>query len=451
MANLTPVLRSRGSSPRRSACLRLLLICLGSACTSSTDAAPCLHCNVVLISVDTLRKDHVGLYGYDRETTPNIDAFFSNGTIYDFPVTAAPCTIPSVLQFLTSDLDYRDESPRIAEILRNGGYRTAAFVAQAFFFQDGDPDEKYARGFDSFISPGYVPTEDLREVPTADQISDAATRWLAEHGGSGRFFLWLHYFDPHDPYSPPLEHRSFVGPAQRPIDHRAVLTRAVAEHPEWVVREWTRAGRIFTPEDVARLVGMYDGEIRFVDAQIGRVLGRLEELGLIGQTVVVLTADHGERLGENGTWDHCASLHGRELNVPLMITSRGRGVPESGHRPGLATTLDILPTISALTGVRDGSAHAGFSLLSDVSTRYVVAIYGTEVAVLRYPWKLRIGRGRGPRLLRMDDPEELEDLARVYPAVTARLSSLIDVRAVELTRQRAAETRERLRSLGYIE
>ena len=170
-----------------------------------------MDCNVILVTIDTLRRDHMSVYGYERETTPKIGRAFRDGLRFENAQTTAPCTLPAVAQLLTGALRPVNK-PRLADRLRDAGWRTAAIASHHHFrrARDGEPRFKYARGFEDFDLQ-RADQLDRHRMTTRDagEVTDRALAWLDANASAGRFFLWLHYFDPHDPYQPPADYRLF--------------------------------------------------------------------------------------------------------------------------------------------------------------------------------------------------------------------------------------------------
>jgi hypothetical protein len=187
--------------------------------------------NVVLITVDTLRRDHVGSYGYGRNTTPHVDEFFRNGTTFLNATSPSPCTVPAVLQLLTGVRDFDDRRPRLAETLRDAGFATTAIVSQHHFRTAARPRPAYTRGFDEFdIQEAHERDHHRMTSRDAAEVSDRATAWLNGRTSDAPFFLWLHYFDPHDPYESPEDFRVFPSPAPSlDGDRRTHLLKAMTK------------------------------------------------------------------------------------------------------------------------------------------------------------------------------------------------------------------------------
>lgn len=436
--------------------LLLVPVALQGGCSKQAPFRPgaCKDCNVVLISVDTLRRDKIGLYGYGHGTTPNLDAFFAGGVIYDNTVSPAPCTMPAVEQFLTARNDFRKETPRAAEVLDYLGYRTAAVVSHHFFrkARTGPPNPDVARGFGSFDVQAPTDLDHHRLTSrTATEVSDRALEWL-EANGSDTFFLWLHYFDPHDPYAAPSEYiEAAATPAPVSGDRRALLQSA-QQGDKKRHQVWARLGSIFNPEQVSYLRALYDAEIRYVDHEIGRVLSHLQESGLTKNTRVVFIADHGERLGEDEMWDHCLTLHAAEINVPMLTRQPG----DSLRRVKVATsTIDWLPeTLHQLGYDLPLSEVDGRALAHVAPDRKLVLAWRHERMVIGARWKLLAQEDGSIRLFDVTrDALDEHDLAAREPGVRLALAKDLEQNADDLDagRELSEGVVEELRAVGYIQ
>jgi arylsulfatase A-like enzyme/tetratricopeptide (TPR) repeat protein len=271
--------------------------------------------SVVLVTIDTLRADHVGAYGADFAHTPTLDALSASGVRFETAITATPITLPSHATLLTGQdapdhgvrhngtFQLGEEATTLAERFRAGGWATGGFVgavvlkARYGLDQGFDVYDDHVQG-DKAAPGGFV------ERPAAEVV-DAATAWV--DGVTGPFFLWVHLYDPH-------------------MDHRAPK--------EWADRFPDRP---------------YDAEIAYADSQVGRLLAHLRRAGRMERTLVVLTSDHGESLGEHGEWTHSSALYDSVLKVPLLL--QGAGLPAGRVVPGVVRLKDVAPTVLALTGL----------------------------------------------------------------------------------------------------
>ena len=451
--------RSRvGCAPGRFAMAFVPL--LAGMCVAFGCAEPvpdrCLDCNVFLITVDTLRADHVSAYGYERETTPQLARFFASGTRFRHAVSASPCTIPSVRQLLTGRIVPRAGDPRLAEVLLQNGWETAAVVSHQFFRDAEGPLPAYARGFQRFD------VQSLQQhgaygmtLRTAEEVTDRALALIQDWDAERPLFLWLHYFDPHDPYLAPEEHRVFepVGSATIDGDRRAVMRDG-----RGMGLPWEERGGIFSEEEVAFLVSQYDAEIRYVDAEIGRFLAALERRELVDRSLVVLTSDHGERLGEGLKWDHCWSLHESEMRVPLMVRLGGGRLGGQAEAGFGASNLDLVPTVLDVLGLDAAPGHPGRSLVSlaraNAPARVVRTAWKDQALALLPPWKLvRDGDGASVLYDLERDPGEQRDLSSERPALTRALERSLGDAGAALSGAAAQSDAvlDRLQALGYVE
>lgn len=401
---------------------------------------------VVLLCLDTLRADHLGTYGYARDTSPAIDAFAATGVVFERAIAQAASTLPSHRALFQSRLaSHADESaPVLAEVLSREGFRTAAFtgggnVSAAFGF---------GRGFERYDEDRGGLAASLPKVEA----------WLRAGAGE-RFFLFLHTYDVHLPYDPPPPFATMFGePYDGPVtgaNSRALLrAQRGLDGTDASPAPLTRADR-------ERIVGLYDGGIRYTDGQVARLLALLDELGLAATTAVVLLSDHGEEFLDHGSWIHSHTVFDELVRVPLVFRVPGR---EPSRVDAQVRLLDVAPTLLDLVGVEAPDAWTGRSLGSAidgsaVAPRPAVSEMGRWQALALPPWKLV--RGVGPtRLFDLaSDPGEQRDLAAREPERAEELEGALSlalgeqrgpVEALEEGPADAALT-ERLRELGYIE
>ncbi len=389
---------------------------------------------VVLVSIDTLRADHLGCYGAAFAHTPRLDALASGGVRFATAISPVPLTLPSHTTLLTG-LDppehgvrhngvfrLEEDVPTLAERMREAGFATAGFVAAYVL----DRQFGLARGFDRYddrtsrskFGRGIL---GFPERP-ANQVVDAALGWLGS--APERFFLWVHFYDPHSEHRPPPGFASaFPG---RP----------------------------------------YDGEIAFVDAQLGRLLTALGERFPDGRTLVVVTADHGEGLGEHGEATHSHLVYDATQHVPLVMN--GPGLRAGRVVEGVVALRDVAPTLLDLAGAPPLPGATGRSLAAAARGRALEprpAHVETLATQLDWGWSPLLGvRSDGFKYIRAPrselydlaaDPGETRNLVAAEAERAAALDGELDrrlasARPVVPNLRLADEGRERLEALGYV-
>ena len=310
--------------------------------------------NVLVISIDSLRADHLGTYGYGRDTSPTIDALARAGSVFEHAASQAPWTLPAHASLLTSlherthqasDVDRRLDParPTLASVLRAAGYATRAIVSGAFLQARFGLDSGFEVYDDRLAKVG---NRKSHEVVTSDWVNRGALELL--DGAHEPFFLFVHYWDVHYDYLPPAPYDTKFAP-----DYHGTLTSA-----RFMENDAIRAG--MDPDDVAHLEALYDGEIAWVDAHVGALLAELTRRGLDQRTIVVLTADHGDEFFEHGEKGHMHSLYEELLHVPLVV--RAPGLPAGGRVAQRVGLIDVMPTVLELAGVAAPAGLEGHSL-----------------------------------------------------------------------------------------
>jgi arylsulfatase A-like enzyme len=292
--------------------------------------------SVLLVTLDTTRPDHLGCYGYTGGTSPSLDALAAEAEVYEDAVSTSSWTLPAHASLFTGQVPtrhqarydargplvltqaiqgpferyrvrgLRPDAVTLAQILRDHGWATGGVVAGPWMKRVFGLD----RGFGWYDDTGIL---EVNGRP-ANEVTDAALRWVAERGAEP-FFLFLNYFDPHAPFDPPAD--------------------------------WLRAHAPAVVNDLGRL---YDLEIRFMDEHFGRLLTELRARGLYDDLLIVVTADHGELLGEHGLWGHGLRLSQEEVRVPLLIKFPA-GDGRRGRRRERAQLTDVLPTVLTRLGL----------------------------------------------------------------------------------------------------
>jgi arylsulfatase A-like enzyme/cytochrome c-type biogenesis protein CcmH/NrfG len=314
----------------------ILTVLTALRAAAQTPAKPAL--NVVLITIDTLRADHVGCYGYKQIKTPNIDGLAADGVRFDRAFAVVPVTLPSHSSMLTGTYpmlsgmhDFSGNKlsplqPTLASVLKQAGYQTGAVIGAAVL------DSRFGlnQGFDFYYDHFDFSRLDEANLDEMERpgnvVADVALDWLAKNSQK-RFFLWMHLYDPHFPYHPPEPY-----------------SREYAAQP-------------------------YDGEIAFADEQVGRLLRFLKEKGIYRNTVIVLCGDHGESLGEHGEKTHGFFIYNATMHVPLIIRLPGNRLPATAAAGTVAdpvSLVDLMPTVLGAVGLEIPSQVQGRSLLPEL-------------------------------------------------------------------------------------
>ena len=411
----------------------------------------CADCNVLLISVDTLRADHLGAYGYGRDTSPNIDRLAAQSTVWTDVRSQAPTTAPSHLSlfsglYVSEHRNRRRAVPVISEMFRSAGYRTAAFV-------DGGQLRRnlgFDRGFEHFFDSGGRHVEGAQVGGGLAVINPQVIDWLRQHRKQ-RFFVFLHTYDVHCPYTPPEPWRSRYTNGYVP---------AFEVEGKCGNRYFDHLG--LDEPGFRYIAALYDGGIRYTDHMLQQVLDALHQLGLDDRTVVALTSDHGESLGERRRVGH-NEVYEVQLRVPLMIRIPGLA---PRRLDGPAESIDILPTLLGITGLPRPAAIRGVDLEAwtrQDAPRRRFRMSETNNAngrVVRLDprWSLVLLENQPPRLYDLDaDPTEVNDVAAGHPAIVRSLlaayaeQKLPQGLAEDYRSGADAETIRQLEALGYVE
>jgi arylsulfatase len=469
--------------------LLAVLLLLGAARWAFAPGGGTGGTSVLLITVDTLRADHLGCYGYARNTSPVMDELAGQGVLFGEAVVQWPKTSPSFASMMTSTYSHRngvqgtrqrlgDANTTLAEVLRNAGYRTAGVVGNANLSTDFNFDQ----GFDWYQEPWNDEgvRDDVKDGCGAGRLTDRAIGWLEANGEGGRFFLWIHYIDPHAKYVPPPPYDSlFVGDALYAPDGGDVLVLHDGLNED--MGGVPGRSRLGDHDRRDYYIAMYDGEIRYMDAEIGRLIDRTRQLGLWEDLLVVLTSDHGESLGEHDYYfEHGRLPYDACARVPLIVS--GGAVPRRGVRVvHPVAVMDVFPTILDIIGVEPTGEESGISLRpliegADAPGReYVFMESGYE---RNYQRSIRNGRWKliyvpderarsimtGSEFELYDivaDPGETRNLVDVETAVAETLRTALfrwmdetgsagESRADRKTVGVDEETEAHLRALGYV-
>ena len=336
--------------PTRIFCAALLILALSVCPRHVIPSQDRIPQGIILISIDTLRADHLGIYGYHRDTSPQIDALAKESIVFENAVVQSPWTLPSHMSIMTSlypashgvlkrNNYLADEHVTLAELLREKGYTTAAFADGAFM----KGVYGFKQGFDIYDGDTTIGIEHI--LPKAQQ-------WLEENKASP-FFLFIHCYDVHDPYAPP--------PPYDTIFHDFTYTgNFIPTTKNLQTVAWE--GMEVKDEDLRHIEALYDGGIRYTDEKIGEFLSYLQAAGLKENTLIIITSDHGEEFQEHGSFLHWQIYSRPNLHVPLIMHIPG--YPRKEIRiEELVQSIDILPTILDSARLPPHPSAQGRSLL----------------------------------------------------------------------------------------
>ncbi len=328
---------------------------------------------IILVTIDTLRADRVGVYGHARAKTPNMDALAKKSTLFSSAFCHTPITNPSHCSLMTgmypgshgvktNGYPLPEKHSVVAELLSRGGYKTAAFVSG---FSLVDQVSGLARGFDVY-DDAWSKTRVERKAPEA---TEAALDWLESAGD--RFFLWIHYFDPHHPYAPPAPYNTFFRKPD-PKVHEEAPAEAVEKWKKYA--EKARENDFFnvivkeertvetTPEKLRDNLALYDGEISLVDSELGRFINALKDKGIYNDSLFILTSDHGEGFDHNYYYAHGDRLYDSSIHIPMMIKSQRKDITRFLIEAPVGT-IDLFSTILNFGGVIIPKQNEGANLV----------------------------------------------------------------------------------------
>lgn len=438
--------------------------------------------NAILLTIDALRADHMSCYGYERETTPNLDAFAEHNRRYQTCIAQSSHTRESMPSMFFSAYPFElgdvgpvpTDRPTVASVLSESGFVTGAFHSNPYLSRAYGFD----RGFKTFddslpLSKSRITTflhrvlNYIRTRPytRAEEVTDRGLDWLDTNTGERRF-LWVHYMDPHGPYQPPDQYQRRY--REETLAPRAAkrLWRRTVDEPDSI-----------TPEERQTLIDLYDGEIRYLDAEIGRLLDELSERGVLADSLVIVAADHGDGFGEHDIYGHPRRLVEELIRVPLILSSPSDEPGAELRTP--VQNVDIGPTILQALGVKVPSEFRGTPLaikgdqLYEETSDYPGVTFaqasgeGDQSHIEHYAVRtdgfklhVKVNRMTGERKTELynltDNPNESNDVSGSHPDETARLRGLLDeyVRAFDSRTEAQRDEIEdivsdRLRDLGY--
>jgi arylsulfatase A-like enzyme len=441
--------------------------------------------NIVLVTIDTVRADHLSFYGYARDTTPNLSAWVGEGTVFENAYVPLPLTDPSLTSTMTGLYPIRTgvrhtsrkldpKFTTLAQLLQARGYSTAAFVSRNGLVMPTN----LGRGFDvaNFVGGEHkgLTGERLKAERWQRRAKSVTTRTLAwlRRPPPTPFFLWIHYFDPHAFYDPPEPARARFEAGLEPMPSEGL-------HAWWG-----------SPTDIGSTIARYDAEILTVDQHLARLVSALKQRGDWDSTLFVLTSDHGESLGEHGHLDHGEWLYHEQVRVPLVFRFPGR-VPAGLRVPDLVRAFDLAATVLELVGAEgadvdafvagsDGASFAPVFAGNEIAPRKIFlesencprpdqrhlapgmrcdppGVDGKIRGVFDGRYKLIVTPTREGQTVELydlrEDPAELRDLSASDPERVAALRAEIAAhwREPAPTAEADGALVEKLRALGYTE
>lgn len=396
----------------------------------------CAGFNVLFVTLDTTRADHLGYAGYKNAKTPMLDALAAQSFVFEHAISHSPLTLPSHASMMTGRLPiahgirdnagfFLDEKEiTLAEIFKQAGYRTAAFISSFVLDSGWRIDQGFDSYYDDFNLASFQESGPGQLQRRAEETETEASRWL-EQNRSNKFFCWVHFYDPHEPYDPPEPFKTEF--SQRP----------------------------------------YDGEIAYMDDVFGRLMKKLQDLGIRERTIIVVAGDHGESLGEHGEPTHSILIYNSTQHVPLILSVPGKKAVRINNVVGL---IDIAPTLLDLTGLPSTNSMQGTSLLAKMNEREDRArmIYSESLfSEIHYGWsplqslttdEYRYIEAPRPELYewRTDTGEAknlVQEKASIAKALHEKLQDTIQKQSSGASagpRQMDSETKERLQALGYV-
>jgi len=444
----------------------IMCVVTGMRCSNDGSFRAMPGCPIFLISIDTLRPDHLSCYGYDRMVTPGIDRLAEDGIRFDVAIAHAPNTLPSHASMLTSlypehhgayygrKTRIPSSLPTLATVLSDLGYRTVSYNGGAQIA----PEYGLNTGFDRYVTLGGTPFS---------VNNDSTFTWIEENGADSTFFF-LHTYEVHYPFTPRYRYlkrlgNTYKGPLPRRIDKPLLM-------------EINQEKRQVSQSDIRHIIDTYDAEILSMDEAVAAFIDSLKALGLYDNAVIVFTSDHGEEFGEHGMYGwHGHTMYDELLHVPLIIKlpksiAAGTVINEQ------VRSIDIAPTILEIAGSPIPVSFAGKSLIPMIfqkkslreppfrnvsKAQKDMGRHGYIISIRTSDWKLFCRKEKDAfiktELFHLPlDPEEQSNRVFDYPVVVDSLKeimfSISDLRPVPAAHPAnpSAETKRRLEALGYV-
>jgi len=443
----------------------LILICNGfiySYRSINRSNSPSNSPNIILISIDALRADHLSCYGYHRNTSPNIDRLAREGTIFKNCLSQATSTGPSHTSIFLSQYVWRHKvdtfkkrlgrSPAtLAEILKDRNYTTAAFVGRGIL------SAKYElnRGFEIYDdgSPGRGWCYEI------SSYINKLLSWL-ESVRNRKFFLFIHTYDVHAPYNPPSPYFDLYTKGHYEGTHLRMS--------KGIMPLKLNASEL-TPEEIDYIMAVYDGGINYVDDQLGKIFEKLNQLGIYENTIIIITADHGEAFREHGKLEHNSKPYIEEIHVPLIM--KGPGIPRNRIYENFVQHIDIVPTIFEILNIPQRGEMQGRSLLPlmnncEIEEDFKTYSFGRRarnrfsMSLRTKEWTYIMNPGGLDELYnRINDPKEQNNIIEKKPLIAKKLKKELEdfIALTSKGKPQVAEEvdideelKEQLKSLGYL-
>ena len=423
--------------------------------------------NIILISIDALRADHLSCYGYHRNTSPNIDQLAREGTVFKNGFSQVTWTLPSHASIFLSQYVWRhnvkdlrterltDSCTTLAEILKNENYATAAFTGGVGL------SSRYGfnQGFEIY-DDGILRSRRYHEISS---YINKLLSWL-ESVKNRKFFLFIHTYDVHDPYNPPAPYFDLYTKGCSEGEHLRMSEG---------IMPWELDAPKLTPEEIDYIMAVYDGGINYVDEQLGKVFEKLDQLGIDDNTIIILTADHGEGFKEHDRLRHGYKPYIELVHVPLIM--KGPGIPKNIIYENFIQHIDIVPTILEILNIPQRKEMQGRSLLPLMNNCEIEKDFKTygfgqnrskpqgsfSISLRTKEWTYIMNQ-RGPDELydRINDSKEQNNIIEKRPLIAQKLKEELKdfVALTSEGKPQVAEKvrideelKERLKSLGYLD
>lgn len=443
--------------------------------------------NIIFIFFDSLRADHLGCYGYERDTSPCVDEIAKGGILCKNAYAQGSETYPSVHCTITSQyanyfyregarnkIALREGCLTVAEVLRNCGYLTAGITSSPIITQRGTSFScgGFEQGFDYFDSSTCCGEEYNWQYRSPEGVIGKSLAWLRQNHGK-KFFMFLYIMDPHDQYRAPAPYDKLYDPDY----HGKSLVESGAPR-SYQGKQLSGRQIGLDPRDIRHFIALYDGEIRYADATLARLWDYLKSAGLLDETLVVITADHGEEFFDHSGLKHGHTLYNEIISIPLIFHYEGSLLQGVVMDKEILQAIDIVPTILDFVHIPKPSVMQGKSILTllrggDSPWRNYALSENSFIdakAFITKDWKYihHFGSGigyckkytEGYELYNMlDDPKEQHNLYEAFPGIAERLYGQMMAVVPVSERKREGEktaiemdgqAQQKLRSLGYL-